>query len=157
MVEVIFHLVVFWQTQQVTVLHVHQIVRLQIPKETVDRGKHTNQLTVAFLMFISPHVFILINDHHTQEAWLFQVTSQQPAHCATPRLHEMKRVTIGSAEKVSQDKQSAPNERGTAYPNEPLPGCDFVAYIHCSHFGCSYPQQRCNGKIHWGSTSYSAR
>lgn len=28
-VEIVFHLVVFWQTQQVAVLHVHKILRLK--------------------------------------------------------------------------------------------------------------------------------
>ena len=29
MVEVILHLVIFWQAQQITVLHVHEILRLK--------------------------------------------------------------------------------------------------------------------------------
>lgn len=69
MIEIIFHLVVLWQTQQVTVLHVHQIVRLHITR--LKQITNTQMLTVAFLMFISlTSRFILIDDHHILEAWL---------------------------------------------------------------------------------------
>lgn len=34
-IEIVFHLVVFWETEQVTVLHVHEVLRLQRKKETV--------------------------------------------------------------------------------------------------------------------------
>ena len=58
MVEVILHLVIFWQAQQITVLHVHEILWLKyiikvvqdislnqytflrVVLDTVERGKH---------------------------------------------------------------------------------------------------------------------
>ena len=35
MVEIVFHLIVLWQTQQITVLHIHQITRLKKYKAIV--------------------------------------------------------------------------------------------------------------------------
>lgn len=47
MVEVIFHLVVFWKAQQVTVLHVHQVLRLKDTKFRSEKIKHTQTLTLT--------------------------------------------------------------------------------------------------------------
>lgn len=62
MVEVILHLVIFWQAQQITVLHVHEILWLKyiikvvqdisltqytfyrVVVDTVERGKHHTEI-----------------------------------------------------------------------------------------------------------------
>lgn len=125
MVEVVLHLVVLRQTQQVAMLHVHQIVRLHF-------NYLTNRSRIRTLTDCSiPDVhlasrFILIDDHRYLGAWLLRNNLRCTATA------KMKRVSIivGDSEKGPSDIPITASQRGAVIASrEKLSTVFFVHYI----------------------------